>query len=55
MLKIKLEWNYNLPEYDPLIHDPEKVFAFLTYRGCSYAKWVYLKSYGVSKNWKITK
>ena len=54
MLKIKLEWNYNLPEYDPEVHDPVKVFRFLTYRGVSYAKLVYLKSYGVPKNWKIT-
>jgi hypothetical protein len=28
--------------YDPEIHDPEKVFAFLCYRGVHYAKWVYL-------------
>jgi len=51
MLKIKLY--YDLPEYDPSKHDPEKTFAFLTYRGVNYAKWVYLKKLGTS-NWKIT-
>lgn len=51
MLKIK--FSYDLPEYDPEIHDPDKVFRYLTYRGVSYAKWVLLKSRGISK-WKIT-
>ena len=32
-MRIKLEINYDLPEYDPEKHDPEKTFAFLTYRG----------------------
>ena len=50
MLKIKL--CYDLPEYDPEIHDPDKVFRLLTYRGVSYAKWVFLKSRG-TQNWKI--
>ena len=45
MLKIKLY--YDLPEYDPSKHDPDKTFAFLTYRGVNYAKWVNLKSRGV--------
>ena len=49
MLKIKL--CYDLPEYDPEIHDPDKVFRLLTYRGVSYAKWVFLKSLG-TQNWK---
>ena len=31
MLKIKFE--YDLPDFDPEKHDPEKTFAFLTYRG----------------------
>ena len=30
MLKVSLE--YDLPEYDPMKHDPDKTFAFLTYR-----------------------
>ena len=34
---------YNLPEYDPSKHDPDKVFAMLCYRGIHYAKWVNLK------------
>tara|TARA_A200000159_G_scaffold88076_1_gene81570 strand:- start:132 stop:332 length:201 start_codon:yes stop_codon:yes gene_type:complete len=51
MLKIKL--CYDLPEYNAEIHDPDKVFRFLTYRGVSYAKWVYLKSRGNS-NWITT-
>ena len=50
MLKIRFE--YDLPEYDSDIHDPEKTFAFLTYRGVNYAKWVLLKSRG-TKNWKV--
>ena len=50
MLKIKLY--YDLPAYDPEKHDPDKVFAFLTYRGVHYAKWGNLKSLGI-QNWKI--
>ena len=33
-MKIKLE--YDLPEFDPEKHDPDKVFGFLTYRGVRY-------------------
>ena len=50
MLKIKIE--YDLPEYDPKIHDPDKTFAFLTYRGVNYAKWVDLKSL-IIKKWDV--
>jgi hypothetical protein len=50
MLKIKLE--YDLPEYNPEVHDPDKVFRLLTYRGVTYAKWVFLKSLGTPK-WKV--
>ena len=39
--------------FDPDKHDPDKTFAFLTYRGVHYAKWVNLKSFGI-QNWKIT-
>jgi len=48
-MRIKLE--YDLPVYDPDKHDPDKVFRYLTYRGVSYAKWVYLKSRG-TQVWK---
>ena len=51
MLKIKLY--YDLPEYNKELHDPDKVFRFLTYRGVPYAKWVDLKSRG-SSNWTTT-
>ena len=50
MLKIKVE--YDLPEYNPEVHDPDKVFRLLTYRGVTYAKWVFLKSLGTPK-WKV--
>ena len=50
MLKIKLY--YDLPEYKPEVHDPDRVFRLLTYRGVHYAKWVDLKSRGI-KNWKV--
>ncbi|AFD03047.1 hypothetical protein [Synechococcus phage metaG-MbCM1] len=57
-MKISLEfdsrnWDYNLPEYDEDIHDPEQVFALLCYRGIHYAKWVTLNPFVVSPNWKI--
>ena len=52
MLKVSLE--YDLPEFDPNKHDPDKVFRFLTYRGVHYAKMVYLKSRG-DTSWKISK
>ena len=52
MLKVKMF--YDLPEYDPSKHDPDKTFAFLTYRGIHYAKWVNLKSRGC-KSWKVNK
>ena len=52
MLKVRLE--YDLPEFDPEKHDPNKTFAFLTYRGIHYGKWVSLKS--LSKlSWKVNK
>ena len=41
-----------IPEYDPNIHNPEKVFAFLCYRGVYYAKWVYLDIFHQG-DWKI--
>ena len=41
-----------VPEYDPEIHNPERVFALLSYRGIHYAKWVYLDVFNV-KNWNL--
>ena len=49
-MKIKLE--YDLPEFDPEKHDPDKVFGFLTYRRVHYAKWINLKPFR-NKNWRI--
>ena len=51
---LKVTFKYDLPTYDSEKHDPDKTFAFLTYRGVHYAKWVYLKSRGV-KSWKVNK
>ena len=53
MLKVKFE--YDLPEYDPLKHDPDKTFAFLTYRGVHYAKWVNSKVNFGFQNWKVNR
>ena len=49
-MKVKLE--YDLPDYDPDKHDPNKTFAFLTYREVHYAKWVG-SQITWQKNWKI--
>ena len=56
MLRIKVDWDRpDLPEFDPVKHDPDRVFRFLTYRGVHYAKWVYLKvHFNAINNWKIT-
>ena len=55
MLRIRLDWDYGLPEFDPEKHDPDRTFAFLTYRGVHYAKWVYLKvDFGGAPSWNIT-
>ncbi len=51
---LKVTFSYDLPTYDSEKHDPEKTFAFLTYRGVNYAKWVFLKSKGI-KSWKVNK
>ena len=47
MLRIHFSWglDYDLPEYDPEIHDPKEVFAMLCYRGVHYAKWVRLDTF----------
>ena len=41
-----------IPDFDPEIHNPEKVFAFLCYRGIHYAKWVYIDVV-FNKQWKL--
>ena len=52
-MKIEFTWDeYQVPEYDPEKHDPERVFAFLCYRGVHYAKWVTLDPFKI-KTWKI--
>ena len=51
---LHIEWRSpEIPEYDPEIHNPEKVFAFLCYRGVHYAKWVYLDVLNINK-WTLT-
>ena len=42
-----------VPEYDPDIHNPEKVFAFMCYRGVHYAKWVYLNIFMEGSSWNL--
>ena len=43
MLHININWEPpEVPEYDEEIHNPERVFSYLCYRGVHYAKWVYL-------------
>ena len=49
---LKISFDYDLPAYDPVKHDPDKTFGFLTYRGVHYAKWVDLKSRS-KKSWKV--
>ena len=40
---LHIEWRSpEIPDYDPEIHNPEKVFAFMCYRGLHYAKTVYI-------------
>ena len=43
MININFNWEPpEIPDFDPEIHDPERVFAFLCYRGLHYAKTVYI-------------
>ena len=43
MLHIYINWEPpEVPEFDEEIHNPERVFAFLCYRGIHYAKTVYI-------------
>ena len=49
---LRIGWEYpEIPEFDPDIHNPEKVFAFLCYRGIHYANWVYLDIF--NQDWKL--
>ena len=43
-----------IPEYDPAIHSPEKVFALLCYRGIHYAKWVCIDVIMESPSWFLS-
>ena len=45
--KGKQKWKYED------IHDPEKVFAFMCYRGVHYAKWVYLNIFIEGSSWNL--
>ena len=54
MIRIDIDWEQpEIPEYDPEIHNPEKVFAFLCYRGVHYAKWVYLNIFIEGFSWNL--
>ena len=54
MIRIDIDWEQpEIPEYDPEIHNPEKVFAFLCYRGVHYAKWVYLNIFIEGSSWNL--
>ena len=53
MININFNWEPpEIPDFDPEIHDTEKVFAFLSYRGVHYAKWVYLNIFPDGK-WEV--
>ena len=53
MLHINVNWERpEVPEYDEDIHNPERVFALLCYRGVHYAKWVYLDVFNIA-NWDL--
>jgi|TARA_B100000085_G_C18249947_1_gene393552 hypothetical protein len=53
LLGLTLRLDYDLPSYDPEVHERKKTFALLTYRGVAYAKWVDLESRGTPKSWAI--
>ena len=54
-MKIEFTWDeYEVPEYDPEKHNPERVFAMLCYRGIHYAKWVQLNIVFYKYNWRVT-
>ena len=48
----RIDWEHpEVPEYDPDIHNPEKVFALMCYRGVHYAKWVYINVFIEGPSW----
>ena len=50
---IRIGWEPpEIPDFDPEIHNPEKVFALLCYRGIHYEKRVYLDVV-FNKEWKL--
>jgi len=54
MLHININWERpEVPEYDSEIHNPDRVFALLCYRGIHYAKWVNLNIFPFGE-WNIT-
>lgn len=53
LLGLTLRLDYDLPTYDPEVHERKRTFAFLTYRGVTYAKWVDLESRGTARTWAI--
>jgi hypothetical protein len=54
MLRINLNWERpEVPEYNEEIHNPEKVFALLCYRGVYYAKWVVMNPFKKWEQYKI--
>ena len=53
MLHVNFNWEPpEVPEFDPEIHNPERVFAFLCYRGVHYAKCVYIYVFNIN-NWNL--
>ena len=53
LLGLTLRLEYDLPQFDPVVHEQKRTFALLTYRGVTYAKWVNLESRGEPKDWLI--
>jgi hypothetical protein len=53
LLGLTLRLDYELPTYDPEVHERKETFALLTYRGVTYAKWVRLESRGTPQSWAI--
>ena len=50
---LRISWERpEIPEFNPEIHNPEKVFAVMCYRGVHYAKWVYLDVFNMN-NWYL--
>jgi len=51
-MRLRISIDYGLPEYDEVKQNPDKVFAFLCYRGVYYAKWCNLNlSFNQRSTW----